>query len=275
MNLTRNGLIVLISVIFVAGAGTAYAGMVLPMITLAGDVTITGDMTCPGCVDSADIADATIKGADIADGTISSRDITDGTINSIDIKDGTIQLDDLSPELRVLLGLGPCPNTSSLGFVYQGQVTIVADPSNFLGGGINVGEMIKGVYCYAPNTPDTFGSESVGFYSLEFYSISIGNDDFVCSDGMVLVISNDSGGGDIYNVSCSGMSSPLYSVVPLSDGFIQLIDTDQTIFVDDSLPQSAPDLNEFETKPFVWFFDNDSEIIGAVDGIITSLIQIQ
>jgi len=65
MNLSRNGLRVLISVIFVAGAGTAYAGIVLPTITLAGDVTITGDMTCPGCVDSADIADGTILFSDI------------------------------------------------------------------------------------------------------------------------------------------------------------------------------------------------------------------
>ncbi len=70
MNLSRNGLIVLVSIIFVAGAGTAYAGMVLPMITLAGDVTITGDMTCPGCVDSADIADGTITSVDIAPGTL-------------------------------------------------------------------------------------------------------------------------------------------------------------------------------------------------------------
>jgi len=65
MNLSRNGLIVLISVIFVAGAGTAYAGIVLPMITLAGDVTIDGDMTCAGCVDSADIADGTVTVADL------------------------------------------------------------------------------------------------------------------------------------------------------------------------------------------------------------------
>ena len=43
MNLSRNGLIVLISIIFVAGAGTAYAGIVLPTITLAGNVVITGD----------------------------------------------------------------------------------------------------------------------------------------------------------------------------------------------------------------------------------------
>jgi len=54
MNLTRNGLIVLISVIFVAGAGTAYAVIVLPTITLAGDVIITGDLTCTDCIDGAD-----------------------------------------------------------------------------------------------------------------------------------------------------------------------------------------------------------------------------
>jgi len=115
MNLSRNGLIVLISVIFVAGAGTAYAGMVLPMITLAGDVTITGDMTCPGCVDSADIADGTITefdlgtdsvGADeiktasvgfieLATNAVRTGDILDETIQSRDIKDGTIVKADL------------------------------------------------------------------------------------------------------------------------------------------------------------------------------------
>jgi len=42
MNLTRNGLIVLISIIFVAGTGTAYAGIVLPMITFAGNTLTTG-----------------------------------------------------------------------------------------------------------------------------------------------------------------------------------------------------------------------------------------
>ncbi len=42
MNLTRTGLIVLISVIFVAGAGTAYAGIVLPMITFDANTITTG-----------------------------------------------------------------------------------------------------------------------------------------------------------------------------------------------------------------------------------------
>ena len=59
MNLTRTGLIVLISVIFVAGAGTAYAGMVLPMITFAANTHTTGDASVDG-----DLSVGTNDGAD-------------------------------------------------------------------------------------------------------------------------------------------------------------------------------------------------------------------
>jgi len=86
--------------------------------------------------------------------------------------------------------------------------------------------MIKGVYCYAPNTPDTVVSMAIGLYILEFYSISIGNDDFVCSDEMGLGIIVDIGGRDGYDVICSGMSSPSYSLLPLSEGTMMLSDTD-------------------------------------------------
>jgi len=41
---TRTGLIVLIAVVFIAGVGTAYAGISLPTITLGGNVDVIGDM---------------------------------------------------------------------------------------------------------------------------------------------------------------------------------------------------------------------------------------
>ena len=41
---TRTSLIVLISIVFVAGIGTAYAGISLPTITLGGNVDVTGDL---------------------------------------------------------------------------------------------------------------------------------------------------------------------------------------------------------------------------------------
>lgn len=44
ITLSRNFLIVLIALVFVGGAGTAYAGVVLPTITLGGNVDVIGDM---------------------------------------------------------------------------------------------------------------------------------------------------------------------------------------------------------------------------------------
>ncbi len=57
MNLSRNGVIVLISIIFVAGAGTAYAGIVLPMITLAGNVQVDGALNVDGTLSLQTIED--------------------------------------------------------------------------------------------------------------------------------------------------------------------------------------------------------------------------
>ena len=51
----KSGLIILLSIVFVAGAGTAYAGMTLPTITLGGNVDIIGDLICIDCVDHSDI----------------------------------------------------------------------------------------------------------------------------------------------------------------------------------------------------------------------------
>ena len=117
MSINNKVLYSIIAVAFVGGLFTAvYAGPIMPMITLAGDVTITGDMTCPGCVDSADIADGTITefdlgtdsvGADeiktasvgfieLAANAVRTGDILDETIQSRDIKDGTITADDLA-----------------------------------------------------------------------------------------------------------------------------------------------------------------------------------
>ncbi|MFQ5441006.1 MAG: hypothetical protein ACE5DL_06050 [Nitrosopumilaceae archaeon] len=52
---TKPGLILLISIVFIAGAGTAYAGVTLPTITLGGNVDIIGDLICIDCVDHSNI----------------------------------------------------------------------------------------------------------------------------------------------------------------------------------------------------------------------------
>ena len=57
MNLTKNWLIVVITVVFVVGIGTAYAGMVLPIITFEGDVNVTEDLDVTGSITSPTITD--------------------------------------------------------------------------------------------------------------------------------------------------------------------------------------------------------------------------
>lgn len=52
---TKPGLILLFSIVFIAGAGTAYAGVTLPTITLGGNVDIIGDLICIDCVDHSNI----------------------------------------------------------------------------------------------------------------------------------------------------------------------------------------------------------------------------
>jgi len=143
--------------------------------------------------------------------------------------------------------------------------------------GIGMGDIIRGFYCYDPNTPDT-SADPTGRYDLEFYSIVIGIHNFSCSSTFNrLTISNDAPTPtpfDGYDLICSGMTSSLYSSFTNNIGFVILRDFDQTIFVDASLPQSAPDLNEFEDKKFRFEFD-DGITLGRVDGFITSLVQVQ
>lgn len=71
MNISKNFLILLIVLVFVGGAETAYAGIFLPTITLGGNVVITGDL---------DMAGEKIK--NVANPTISTDAATKGYADS-------------------------------------------------------------------------------------------------------------------------------------------------------------------------------------------------
>ncbi len=79
MNLTRNGLIVLVSVIFVAGAGTAYAAIVLPTITFAGNTQTTGNADIDGDLN----VDGTISGAIAGSEIIGTSKLIFGTCSEL------------------------------------------------------------------------------------------------------------------------------------------------------------------------------------------------
>ena len=95
MSLSRNGLII-ISLVLVAGAGTAYAGLILPTITLSGNVVVTDDLTVDTdilVVDSTNdrvgigTTSPTSKLHVVGDLTLQSEIICDNCIDSADILD--------------------------------------------------------------------------------------------------------------------------------------------------------------------------------------------
>ena len=285
MNLKSTPFLALFVVLGAVGITTAYAA---GTIILDGDVIVVDSLTVDTdslVVDSTNdrvgigTTTPTSKLHVVGDLTLQSKVICDDCIDSAGILDETIQSDDLSPTLRELVGIATqnetCPNNTSLGFVYTGIVTGLVDPNNSLGSGIGVGDIIRGFYCYDPNTPDTAPGPSA-IYVLEFHSIIIGKHNFSCSSSNLL-INNDVFAppiGDAYDPNCVDMTSSLYSSFSSTLGVVQLRDIDGTVFVDVSLPQSAPDLNEFENRGFRYEFD-DGVFLGRVDGTITSLVQVQ
>lgn len=91
MGINNKVLYSIIAVAFVGGLFTAaYAGPILPMITLGGDVTITGDMICPGCVDSAEIADGTITQADLGFNSVGALQIQSNAVGDGELAENSV-----------------------------------------------------------------------------------------------------------------------------------------------------------------------------------------
>jgi len=166
-----------------------------------------------------------------------------------------------------------CPS----GFIeisYFGEVIEINDSDNLLIVDIMIGETISGSYCYDPNAPDNDDRSEVGNYFLEFYTVAIGDDDFTCDNTSHLRTTNNFSDRDSYSLICNSMS-PSISEHDIALSIMFLQDDDQTIFTDDSLPQSLPDFNEFESTVFTWNFGEFDIFDASVGGIITSMTQLQ
>ena len=166
-----------------------------------------------------------------------------------------------------------CPNPSHLGFVFKGEITSISDSGNNLDGIIAVGETWSTLYCLDANTPDTVpGISTIGLYNIDFIAITIGdNDEFVCTDVQIVAIGN-AASFDSYQVFCLGMTFPVLPPSTFSTFNIILTTTNTALFVDDSLPAFAPDLNDFENQALSW---SNSFPFFSVIGTITSFVQVQ
>ncbi len=172
-----------------------------------------------------------------------------------------------------------CPNPSHLGFVFEGEITSISDPSNVLGGIIAEGETWSTFYCLDANTPDLFpGNLIQASYAIDFIAITIGDDDeFVCTDPafpQILAIENGAV-IDSYQLFCEGMTPPVLSGFSISSFNIFLGTTNTAVFADTSLPAFAPNLNDFEFQTLFWNINDFVTSDAIVEGTITSFVQVQ
>jgi len=167
----------------------------------------------------------------------------------------------------------PCPNSSHLGFVFEGEITSISDPENLLGGVIAEGETWSTLYCLDANTPDT--NPSTAFqYEIDFIAITIGgNDEFVCTEGQILQIEADATFGT-YQVFCFGMTPPVLPPFTRST-FNIFLGTFNADLLDGSLPAFAHDLNDFDGSVVLnWNLGDRFPFGSQVTGTITSFVQV-
>ena len=139
----------IIAVSFVGGMFTvAYAGPMLPMITLAGDVTITGDMTCPGCVDSGDLGFGAVNVLNINNDAVRAVHIQDGQVGSAEIDTDAVGSDEIATDAvggSELSDVVYIVEMQSLSDIMPGQISSSIVPCEIgdraIGGGASTGSV--------------------------------------------------------------------------------------------------------------------------------------
>jgi len=98
INFTKTWLVIIISVIFVASTGTAYAGTIFfsNTIALMGNVDVHGILTanqefvCGHCIDNIDMGGDAVGAVQIIDGAVGTSELAEDSVTAAKIADGTI-----------------------------------------------------------------------------------------------------------------------------------------------------------------------------------------
>ena len=151
---------------------------------------------------------------------------------------------------------------------FAGEITSVTDPDGSLGGVFSIGTPFSGMYTFESTTPDTFPDIlDSGLYEGAVTSISgmVGDvvfSAFSSSPGRIYV--SDDNAGDGYSVS----GATVFLGAPVAFG-LRLGDSTGTIFSDNSLPLTPPDLRSLDNMLFLLVLEPDGD---ALVGELTALV---
>jgi len=199
--------------------------------------------------------------------------------DSFDIESFVLTPDELDAALDCGGQLSDFPD-NSITFEFEMEVTqIDGDDEGLLEGILGIGDPIHGTYTFDPEALDIdptseFGVFDVDAYSLHFDSVVYENVPPFSPGFDAIFIANDFFGFDEYAAEAFNLeqqSGP--AVTEFGSFFFALDDTDQTVFDDDSLPLSPPELSEFEEN-FAQLFLSDFDL-GEDDFSVTSPQQLR
>jgi len=166
-------------------------------------------------------------------------------------------------------------------FEFEMEVNSIADDGGLLVGILEVGNTITGSYTFDPDTPDLFpGDPSLANYdfdglNVQFDSVVYQTVPPLVSGCDVINVDNDPVVGvDEYLVQTFCSSLKQQSGTPLTDDAIfrfALADLESTVFSDDSLPLTPPDLAEFEGNNALLNLLDEFDTVVNIRGVITSL----
>lgn len=166
-------------------------------------------------------------------------------------------------------------------FRFTGEITSVTTTLSSARG-FNPGQTFFGTYTFETTTADAIPSSDRGAYrGITAFSVNMAGQAIVplqppvgLSDG-IFILNNEGAVRDRYSLLSSG-SGPEIAGWQFRQMNIDLLDSSQSVFSNDTLPTTPPSLSSFAQRPTSFTFSNRDALgnfrgFGSVDGKLTSL----
>ena len=172
-------------------------------------------------------------------------------------------------------------SAQSVSVEFTGIVTSIDGQASLIGPSITVGSLITGSYSYETATLDIDGDPNIGNYPQSFshqLTIRIENREFATDDGFDIVIRNDLIAldtiADEYLVAAGNWADDSSWSWSLETS---VLDNSATLYNNDTLPDSTPDITHEYDTDIIIFYDDHSQgvteslvIYGAISTIQAS-----
>jgi len=133
-------------------------------------------------------------------------------------------------------------------FEFSGEVTFVQDYEGILGGKVSVGDSFAGTYTFDSTMPDTWPDDpNYGRYysGASGMTFSVGDLELIAPGPNCAISIANRDNMDGFSIFAGGFASDGIQITELP---LNLYDTTASVFSDDSLPLTHPNINSFDQR---------------------------